>query len=320
MGQNKATRFTKILQLMCRFGTTDSRDEGNVLVLVALMMVVICGIGSLALDIGGLYVQKGKLQAAADASAMAGASALLGGVSAAQDAASTIATTNDPLMTYQTAVDTVANTVTVTGAQQQPLWFARVFGDTVGTVHGKAVASMGTLTSALGIVPIGIPVQTFTPGEEVTLSAGAGDGQSGNYGFLDFSGCGSWGLESDIENGYSFPLTVGELVSTKTGVMSGPVSTAIQYRMTASDSIPGCDTSDTAQSSCSRVMYLPIINTLDLSGRKDVTILGFAAFYLDGLDGSGGHQEIMGHFLNMVRPGTLGQGTNYGTYTVKLSE
>jgi Flp pilus assembly protein TadG len=47
------------------------RDEGAVIVWVALMMVVLLGVGALVIDIGALYVERRELQNGADAAALA---------------------------------------------------------------------------------------------------------------------------------------------------------------------------------------------------------------------------------------------------------
>ncbi|MEI7548317.1 MAG: pilus assembly protein TadG-related protein, partial [Actinomycetota bacterium] len=47
------------------------RDEGAVIVIVALMMTVLLGVGALVVDFGALYVEKRMLQNGADAAAMA---------------------------------------------------------------------------------------------------------------------------------------------------------------------------------------------------------------------------------------------------------
>jgi len=48
-----------------------SRDEGVVLVWVALMLVVLVGMGALVIDVGALYVERRELQNGADAAALA---------------------------------------------------------------------------------------------------------------------------------------------------------------------------------------------------------------------------------------------------------
>lgn len=296
----------------------ESNERGNVLLIVAFMMVVLAGIAALALDTGVLYVDKAKMQAAVDASALAGASMLLQGANAAETAAANMAVSNDGQMNYQGVANLQSDSFTATGTYSTPLWFANVLGIHTATVHASATAAMQMLNSVVGAVPLGVPIQAFTYGQEVTLSASAGNGQSGNFAFLNFSGSGSKGLETDLAMGYALPLTVGELVSTETGVMSGPVLNAITYRMNQAVDSPGCSSMSTAQSDCSRVMIVPVLNTLDVNGAKDVTILGFAVFYLDGLVNDGGHQDIMGRYMQMIVPGQMGADTNYGSYAVSL--
>ena len=55
------------------------RDEGAVLIMVALMMTMLLGIGALVIDLGALYVEKRELQNGADAAALAIAQGCAGG-------------------------------------------------------------------------------------------------------------------------------------------------------------------------------------------------------------------------------------------------
>ncbi len=293
-------------------------ESGSVLPLIVLMMVALFTIVSFVLNVGAFYVQRQHMQSATDFGALAGAGDLLQGAGPAQQEAVNIANTNDATAAYQVTVNTSANTVTVVGEKSVPLWIAYFLGIATAKLHTAATAELGTLIGGTGMVPIGVPDQTFSFGQEVYLSNGAGNGQSGNYGFLDFSGQGANGVEYDIEHGFDFLLFVGEQVATKPGVMAGPVQNAINYRLAEAALHPDCSTYQTAKSDCPLVLYLPVVNTLDVSGKKDVTIVGFAAFYLEGLVGNGGHQQILGRFIQMVRPGEIGNSQNYGIFSVKL--
>lgn len=302
-----------------RFRDEQHGERGNVTLLTAFSIMVISGFSAMVTDVGGLYLQKQTAQSGADAGALAGADVLLqAGASSAANTAFQMAKVNDTKSQYTVTADSTTQTVTVQGQQSVPLWFARIWGMQNASVHVTSQASIGTLTSGTGMVPIAVPEQSFVYGQQYTLSDGAGTGQSGNYGFLDLSGNGANGVESDIEHGYNFPLSVGEQVSTKPGVMSGPVQQAIDYRMSEDGCDTGCENFSNAKPDCARVIYLPVVDSLDVSGKKDVTIMGFAAFYLNGLQNGGGHQQIVGRFIQMVRPGTIGNGQNFGAYGVKL--
>ena len=48
-------------------------EDGQVLVIVALLMVVLVGFAALLIDVGAMYLTKTNMQNAADAAALAGA-------------------------------------------------------------------------------------------------------------------------------------------------------------------------------------------------------------------------------------------------------
>jgi hypothetical protein len=315
MGMHWSQPRKALQQLRQRF----MHDDGNVALLVALSMVAFCGFSALVADAGVLYVKKQQAQASADAGALAGADQLLQDATQAATSAYQISVQNDGHANFEADANKDNQTVTVSGQEHVGLWFARVLGQNSASISVQSAAQVGTLKSAVGVVPIAVVQQQFLYGKEYYLSQGAGNGSSGNYGFLDFSGNGAKGDETDIENGFPFPLTVGEQVPTKPGVMAGPISTAIQYRMDKACSDSRCQSYDTATPDCPRVMYLPVVDTLDVNGKKNVTIVGFAAFFLDGMVDDGGHSQITGKFIRMVRPGDLGDGPNFGTYAVKLT-
>jgi len=292
-------------------------ETGSVMLLVVLAMVVLCGFGALVLDLGALYVEKERVQAGADAGALAGADVLLQGSTQAAQQAIETAAQNDSHPPYTATADTNTDEVTVTAAESVPLWFAKILGQQTATLHVTSTAQIGVLTSGVGMVPIAVPSQNFAYGEEVSLTQGAGDGSSGNYGLLDFNGAGN--LSNDIAYGYNSSLYVGEQISTLPGLHVGPVSSGIDIRMAENNGDSSCNAFSTVKSDCPRVIYLPVVNTLAVNGKKDVTIVGFAAFFLDGFDGSGGHEQVMGRFLQIVRPGTVGIGNNYGAFTERLT-
>ena len=289
--------------------------SGNVAVIVTLAMVAMLGATALVTDVGSAYMAKDKLLNALDAGALAGVENIFQGQSAATAAAVSFVNTNGESVD-QVVVNTTADTVDLYRTIRIPLAFAKVLGFSNVTYQAHVQATAGTLVSGTGFVPLGVQEQTFTYGQEYTLSASAGEGEDGNYGYLALGGNGACVFGQNLMYGYSGVLHVGDQVDTEPGVMAGPVANAINYRLQSSGS---CSFA-TATENCPRVMLLPIISSGAENGRSLVTIVGFAAFYLDGLQGNGGHQEIVGRFMQMVVPGTVGQGMNFGLYGVKLTQ
>lgn len=322
-------------------------ESGNVAVLVALMMVVLLGSTALVTDVGVEFAAKQKLWNALDAGALSGVEEIFNGASAARSTAYQYVQNNGGSVN-SISVNTATETITLNGQQNVPLYFARVLGYKSANIAIQVQAQAGTLVSGTGFAPIAVVEQNFAYGQTYTLSVGAGqngsgsdgssedgssqeqnDGSSqdttdgsndnqeygsGNYGFLALGGTGAQQFSQNLMSGYSGVLSVGEQVQTEPGDMSGPVSQAVSYRLQQGEGW----TFATASNGCPRVILLPVVNTLNVNGRSSVTIVGFAAFYLDGLQGSGGHQQIVGQFLQMVVPGTIGQGTNFGLYGVRL--
>ncbi|MHB1629237.1 MAG: pilus assembly protein TadG-related protein [Bacilli bacterium] len=179
-----------------------------------------------------------------------------------------------------------------------------------GTSEGSSSEGQGCVSGQTGSSEDGSSQDQSDGGES---SCGQAYG-SGNYGFLALGGAGAQQFSQNLMVGYSGVLSVGQQVQTEPGDMSGPVSQAVSYRLQQGQGW----TFATASNGCPRVILLPVVNTLDVNGKSGVTIVGFAAFYLDGLQGSGGHQQIVGRFLQMVVPGTIGQGTNFGLYGARL--
>jgi len=318
-------------------------ESGNVAVLVALMMVILLGSTALVTDVGVEFAAKQKLWNALDAGALSGVEEIFNGAAAARSTAVQYVQKNGGSVS-SINVNTATETITLDGQQNVPLYFARVLGYQSANISLQVQAQAGTLVSGTGIAPIAVAEQNFAYGQTYTLSIGAGqsgssenesdgsdgsskdsssggDGSSdnqaygsGNYGYLALGAAGAQQFSQNLMYGYNGMLSVGEQVQTEPGDMSGPVSQAISYRLQQGQGW----TFATAANGCPRVLLLPVVNTLNVNGKSSITIVGFAAFYLDGLQGSGGHQQIVGRFLQMVVPGTIGQGTNFGLYGGRL--
>lgn len=145
-------------------------NRGGVMVLVTLTMLVLMGMGGIAIDLGMLIKARGEAQRAADASALGGASAfLLDSAPAAESTqavlrAKIVADTNymngvkfdtASEVTVWVITDSVKVRVLVRRAAV-PTWFARLFGLNQFPVGARAaaVASYGGATNCVKPVAI----------------------------------------------------------------------------------------------------------------------------------------------------------------------
>ena len=304
-------------------------------------LMIILGFVALGIDIAKLTATRTQLQNAADAAALAGASAVdeeTGGLNAdsatvrAQfTAAQNLAFVGTPEPVVLQASDVVFpsyNEIRVTVRRE-----AGVGGEIVTHVAGvlgikglesKATASARaepTRTVFCGLVPLwASPPQGETEfktgcGEAYALKVGGGSGNEGNYGPLTLPQCsgGECGAGGELgastyrcllENGYCCDVSVGDVLTTEPGNMSAPTTRAIETRFNRD--------SDGRRNICyaeysgdgGRVVMVPVTTTSG-AGRSQVTVAGFAAFFLHDIPGEGNDNEIRGEFLHYVVPGAV---------------
>jgi putative Flp pilus-assembly TadE/G-like protein len=149
---------------MTRLVSRLRRDDGQVLVLVAAIMVGVLGMTAFVVDVGSWFRQQRATQSVVDAAALAGAQALPldpasalsiakdygaknGGDGELTDADITISTT------YRTN-----DTITVKKTQPAPGFFGRIFGVNFVNVHAQATAMLGVPRDALYVAPIAVNI------------------------------------------------------------------------------------------------------------------------------------------------------------------
>lgn len=294
-------------------------EKGAAIAVVAMSMTVIIGFTALAVDVGNLYLNKTRLVNMADAAALAGVQDLPGNPEGAIDTARSYAARNgmngDGVNVALSENNTV---VTVNVSRTVPFYFAQIFDMTSGNVAARAVAAIRPITAISGVVPFGVEKQELIYGQTYTLKDGAGEGYSGNYGALALGGNGANVYRGNIKEGYSGLLSIGDWVSTEPGNMSGPTGNGVEYRI----SLDPTATFATVQKGSPRILIVPIIDSLEVCGRSQVQIVGFAAFFLEGVGGSGKKNYVIGKFMQMVLSGDAGSTgqTGYGLYGAALIE
>lgn len=301
-----------------------NEENGQVMALVAVLMSVLLGMTALTLDIGRVQWTKASLQNAADASALAGAQGLLN--DNAEDTAIDYAELNG-IPDTDISVNPTNNDPTkceVVCTRNVTYTFARVLGFTDADVSARAVAGISSVNSVSGgALPLGVEQQDFVYGQTYQLKENAGAGQyHGNFGCLalgDKNGANRY--RDNLKYGYDGTLTVGDKVDTEPGNMAGPTVDGMNYRINQDPTA----TYTTVQKGSPRLGVVPVVDTMDVNGRKEVTIVGFAVFFLESANtegkGNNAKAAIYGKFMEMVvGNSTGGGGTSYGAYKVQLLE
>ncbi|MDA8345904.1 MAG: pilus assembly protein TadG-related protein [Thermaerobacter sp.] len=293
-------------------------EHGQATVLFAISAVALLSMGALSLDAGRAYVLVQQLKTAADAAALAGGQDLPSNpVQASVDAQATAAANGVQSADVTVSVGQSNQTITVTTTGTVPYYFAPLFGVDSGTFSQTSVVEVGPQSQLQGAVPLGVFEQPFVYGQTYTLKAGAGGGGCGNYMALDLNGSsdgngdnGASQYETNLEDGYPQTMTIGDGVPTETGDMVGPTDTGLKTRQSSDPN----SNYQTVLPTSPRVLYLPIISPSDC-GKSSVTILGFAAFYLQSVNGG----DVTGQFMHLVVDGQFGSSAgDYGLEAERL--
>lgn len=334
--------------------------QGAVMIIIAVAFVAIVGFCSLVVDIGNLLLTRQKLSNSVDAAALAGAN-IMGekfaeanvkdyAIAAAEEyireneweivtaghlgKAMAVAVSDTKKVELDISVSEDHREITVRGNTQVKHFLATVLGISESTVSAAATARVDPATSVTGVVPVGIPAETFDQpdfgfGKECVLKLPAQDGNqggwrsflgSGNCGLLDpgstgqgssrdideeeRNGHGSDEWREDFINGYNKEISKGDLIATIQGNRNGPVKAAVEARLNQCTHSPKCSISR-YENNCPRVIIVPVYEKGEEKGNHVINVrtVGFAKFllidYSEDLDEHGNIESssIKGWFL-----------------------
>lgn len=279
--------------------------RGATQVLVLSAMVSMFGFAGLSMDYGRMVNERQRAQNAADAGAFAGIIELPDETKA-RTAATRLSTANGfGSPTVSIVRDNLGNArgIRVENRLTVPTVFAAVVGTREKQVKAIArCAKTPPANQATGFVPWGVQIQDLVFGQSVTLKLdSSGDLPApGDFQALAFAGSGADDYRYWIENGYPGTLNVGDWVMTEPGDKVGPTQQATQARITAgSQGIYSSDTVSSYIHGNPRIIIIPFVDwTLSGSGRTDVPVVAFGAFWLESVNGG----RVNGQFLRYVDP------------------
>lgn len=292
-------------------------NSGYSLVFVSITMIFILGMTALVIDIGLTIYEKQKLEDAIDAATLAGMQDIDKDDISVINSAKQYASLNsvDP-STLNISISSDRKGISIQSNKIVKYFFARAVGINSAIVNTKSKAKVVPVTSYNGARPFAVINQTLVFGQQCTLKEDAGNGLAGNYGALALGGNGASVYKDNLLYGFKTTLNVGDSVYTETGNISGATQQAIESII----SLDSSSTYTTFQKGSPRFIVIPIVNTLDLNGKKPITIVGFAGFFLEGTQNDGGHTSVVGRFIrNDVSGNGSDTQTDYGLRTTKLT-
>jgi hypothetical protein len=133
--------------------STGRKQEGQVLVQVAMLMVVFLAFMVLAIDVGNILTERRRMQNAADAGALAGAWEIcFGNPGLAESRAQEYAIARNQAQVADVSID--GGRVTVYAREAASLYLARIFGINTAQINAVAVAACGGAISLCNLWPI----------------------------------------------------------------------------------------------------------------------------------------------------------------------
>lgn len=285
--------------------------------LVAVGMTAFLALLGLVIDLGQIYMERVRLSRAVDAAALAGVQELPGRPEQAVAKAYEYGQANNVAVEYlQVKLGDSNRLISVRAEKKVKLYLLSLFGYPDHPVAAEAAAVVGAVSGCTGVIPVGVPWQDFEFGQTVILKhdAHSGQNQQGNFGALALGGTGANNYRNNLKYGYQGMLRVGDQVYTEPGNMAGPTRDGLKYRLQQAGSGAGLKWYEHD----ARIAIVPIIDSLDVNGRDLVTIVGFAAFYLEDVEASGNQATIKGRFIRHLIDGDIAVGPDYGLLAYQL--
>ncbi len=320
-------------------------ERGQVVIIVALLIVSLVGVLALAVDVGSMYQERRHVQTVADSAALAGAQDLPEEPGEAVQTAIAYAALNGVTITESDVVlsntylpsdspfefDTIR--VNPTGIDAQ-LFFAPVLNIDSATVNAAATAVAGGPKSMDGVLPWTIPLvdyEELTPGELYDMKVGPFDKTtSGWFQAMRFDGGGSNEFRENIINGCEDEIWVGDWYPVEPGNMAGPTTQGVIQRLDGDthtfEEVVDPITFAVTNGSCPRIVFIPLIQDRPANPSEDVQIVKFAIFFIEEVEeeDSGGQPQsiVSGRFAKSIIAVSSGEITGYsgGIKVIRLIE
>lgn len=299
-------------------------DKGTAVVMVAVAAIVLFAMAAFVVDVGAGYAARARVSALVDAAALAGAQELPDNPAQAVAVARKYASANGiPGEEVSVTVSPDKKSLLVAARKEVNFFFGPLLGKERVAVGAQATARAGPAAAAWGVAPFGVEDMDLKFGTEYVLKYGAGDFDpslgSGNYGALALNMPGASRYKQYLEYGYPELVRVGDVVATETGVISNSTLEALKNRMLRCPD-PDCSF-ETFGRDCTHVLIVPMYRPVATSGLQimEIEVVGFAAFYIERIEGQGKNNYVHGRFVKTVVAGIPDPSQkDYGVTAVSL--
>ena len=314
-----------------------SNERGQVVIIVALLLVCLFGMTALVVDVGSIYEKRRHTQTVADAAALAGAQDLPEHPGQAIQTAIDYADLNgvsiseDNIQISESEYGVPNDTIKVTPTDiNAPLFFARVLGVNSVTVNATATATANGPLSMTGLMPWAVVMGDYYPddlisGQPYNLKVGPHDDEFNTPGWfqiMEFDDCtpqgGAAQYETNIIDGCCEEIWIDEWYPVEPGNIAGKTGMGIDERLSSDvctfEEVIGIDDDEyyVKDGDCPRVVYIPLIEERPKNPSEDVKIIGFSIFFLEDVESEGKNVfTVTGRFVDYGIAVSYGGTTGY---------
>jgi len=301
-----------------------TNERGQAVVLMVISLAVLTGMAALVLDVGIWMRTDRRLQATADAAALAGAQKLPTDVAGAKALAQTYANQNggDVLGANISVTTTYTSndTISVRAAKTQSGIFSKILGINSANIKADAKARVDSPQQARYVAPMVVYCghsliqncngnHTPTFGVQTTMDYDK-MGAPGAFGMLNLDGGnGTPGASEEgnwILHGYDKYLPLG------------------MYRSDPGAKFSSQNVNGALDARVGSVLLFPVFKTLDGTGQNaEYDIIGWIGFYLTKETTHGNDATLEGYFTEFIAQGILAQSgsgapNTFGVRSVQL--
>lgn len=293
-------------------------EAGVTQVIVVFAMIALLGASALVIDAGAMMAKRIQFSNTVDAATLAGVMELPTQPNKAIQLAGEYVVANGfDLVDVTISVGDNDRSLTVVGNRRHDFYIAPILGIRETTLTVRAKAKIGPSKSATGVRPFGIDNQNLIYGDQVVLKEGGGDGENGNFGAVAFDDSfGASTFRYNILYGHNGEIEIGDIIDTEPGNMASSISTV--------NEVLGSEPYarfDNYNPDSERVWIIPVLDDMDVSGRDAVTVVGFAAFFIEEIKKNAGEAEVTGRFIEFTTSGEISDtAPDIGVYAMKLIE
>lgn len=305
---------------------------------MAIALPALIGAMALATDIGNLYLNYVRLQAAADASVLSGAKYLPDQPARAISTAGSYAgyngiapgeitsttTSYDPTVCPAPAVPPPPPVpgckITMLAHRTVPYYFARLVRVDSGRVNVASTATAAEVASTInhGVIPIGVQyTAVYGPGAPILLrfqqSSATGSGWASWWGIM----LGGASFASNMPRGYNNKVSINDAEPPDRSLLPGPTSFAVQTLINAGKSVDGVGSFSDYTANDLRAATVALVDWGASGGC--CRIKGFAQLWIDSVSNG----NISAHWIaNGVdgEPDPSGTAPKEGAFAITLTQ